>query len=81
MSRILGKALTIELAAIPSEDKQLDGAAKGINAARKTAGFARQSGKVMPEFCIHTLHPISLTFVGHGRVNAGRVDQAAVDWK
>ncbi len=40
MGGILGKALMIELAAIPGRNKELDGAAERVNAAGETARLA-----------------------------------------
>lgn len=81
MSRILEKALTVELATIPSKDKQLDCPPQGIKAARETARFACQPCQIMPEFGVHTFHSVGLAFVGHRRMNARCVDSAAVEWK
>ncbi len=47
MSGVLRKALAIELAAVPSIDKELDRAAQGLKASGETAGLANQAGPVM----------------------------------
>jgi hypothetical protein len=48
VSRILGKAQAVELATIPEIDKELNGAAQGMNAAGKAPQATSEARQVVP---------------------------------
>jgi hypothetical protein len=47
MRRIGRELVFVDLATVPGEDKQLESAAEGVNAAGEAAGAAGQTGQVM----------------------------------
>ncbi|HYO88631.1 MAG TPA: hypothetical protein VER79_08275 [Candidatus Limnocylindrales bacterium] len=75
MGGVLGKALAIELAMVPEEDKQRDSTAQGVDGAGETAGFARQAGEVVAQLCIQALYPVGFALVRHGRMASRGIDQ------
>jgi hypothetical protein len=76
MSRILGKLLTIELAAIPAVNKKPGRVVKCSQTTGEAARFTPQSSEVMAEFGIVPLNGVGLAFVRHGLMKAGVVQQA-----
>jgi len=77
----VGIASKIELAAVPSKDKEFDGTAQGLNAARETARTAGQAGQIVTQFGIVAFDTEGLALVGHGRMDTRCVEQRAVGSK
>lgn len=78
MSGVLGVLATIELAAIPGIDEQLDRIAQRPERTGEAAGFARQPREIVPQVRIVAFDRVGLTLVGQRLMLPGVVDQIGV---
>lgn len=78
MSRIVWVLAFVELAAVPTVDKELDRSPQGFDAARKTARFSTQAGQIMAQFRIIGLNGIGFAFVRHVFMMTRKINQRAI---
>ena len=81
MRNVLWIALLVELAVVPTIDKDAEGSPKRMDAAGKTARAAGQTSQVVAKLGIVGLNRIGLAFVRHHPVLSGVVIQAGVKGK
>ena len=81
MSWVVWKALFVKLPAVETEDKQTQGTFEGIWAARKTTGFASETGQVMRQFGIVSFHRVGIRLAFRNFISAKVIPEPLVSIK
>ena len=75
MKRVVREQLFVELATVPSKDKELEGANERLDTLGETADLVPKPSEIMARLRVHPFHMTDLALVGHRRVFAGCIKQ------